>query len=460
MKLRERVPKATGSANREALVERTWSRISGHLRRAGVTRMADITDLDRIGIPVYSAIVPRSNDGISVYNGKGATKLIAKTSAAMEAIERFASWLPIRPAVIASFAELTEAGRVAMNPRDHSFDMSPGYRDDMPISWVCGWDLLADESVLVPHDAAGYQLAMHEPPVYTVTTTNGLASGNSLEEAICHALCEVVERDTMTIAELTGDRLSQVLERGLGVPQHSFEETNPVRRRHPHVALSTLPPGAQTLVDRFHRAGVILRVRDITSELGVPTFYAGVGEDSGPDTSTCHAGMGTHPDAEVAFMRAVTECAQSRAMDIQAMREDISLPDAKVSKHHRHAQRTATRDPDGWLWRMVGPEVPFGDIPSCPSDDIIADISHILGRLRACGMQRAIVVDLSPPEMPVSVARVIVPGLESWAVDRSKIGVRATAAWNSAVREAASVRQASSAVPGSRPARPEGVANR
>jgi len=41
---------------------------------AGITRVADITNLDRIGIPVFSSIRPMADRGaVSVYNGKGAT---------------------------------------------------------------------------------------------------------------------------------------------------------------------------------------------------------------------------------------------------------------------------------------------------------------------------------------------------------------------------------------------------
>src|SRR4051812_35793876 len=98
MRLRTQVPKYAGAGpHREFPPEATWSAIAGHLRRAGVTRLADITGLDRIGIPVYSAVVPRSHDTISVYGGKGARPLDAKVSAAMEALERFAAWLPLRP---------------------------------------------------------------------------------------------------------------------------------------------------------------------------------------------------------------------------------------------------------------------------------------------------------------------------------------------------------------------------
>ena len=57
--------------------------------------------------------------------------------------------------------------------------------------------------------------------------------------------------------------------------------------------------------------------------------------------------------------------------------------------------------------------------------------------MRAAGLVRGVAVDVSPPDLPVAVVRVIVPGLESWGVDHSKLGRRAAAAWNAAVRELA-----------------------
>lgn len=84
--------------------------------------------------------------------------------------------------------------------------------------------------------------------------------------------CELVERDAMTIAELAGDRLSQVLEHGLGGPRHSFEDTATLTQHHPHVALSSLPHKALEMAEMFHPAGVTLRLRHFTSNIGVPTF--------------------------------------------------------------------------------------------------------------------------------------------------------------------------------------------
>ena len=72
--------------------EETLARVEKALPAAGITRVADITNLDRIGIPVFSSIRPTAGRGaISVYNGKGATPTEARVSAMMEGIERFSA---------------------------------------------------------------------------------------------------------------------------------------------------------------------------------------------------------------------------------------------------------------------------------------------------------------------------------------------------------------------------------
>ncbi|MEV0159462.1 ribosomal protein S12 methylthiotransferase accessory factor [Nonomuraea fuscirosea] len=437
MKLRTHVPKVNGhGVHREITAEETWSRVEPHLLRAGITRVADITWLDRIGIPVYNAISPRSNDIISVYNGKGMTPLQAKTSAVMEAMERFSAWLPRMPAVIASYRELRAEGRSAMHPAEYLLEPAPHYSDDLPISWAQGHDLLSGEPVLVPQDAAGYVAKYHEAPCYRITTTNGLASGNSLEEAVCHALCEVIERDAITISELLSTKLGRVLE-GDDRSEHTSAITGWLKEQHPHVDIGTLPPRAKDLVARVHEARLEMRVVQLTNDIGVPTFAAATTEALTATSAHNHAGFGTHPDAEVAIVRAISECAQGRAVDIQAMREDISLPGTKVPKHMLHVHRSATVDENGWLWKPSGKILDAREIPSYRHGDVMDDVRFMLDRLRAIGMTRAIVVDLSPPQIPVSVVRLLVPGLESWGVDHSRLGRRAATAWNRAVRTAA-----------------------
>ena len=82
------------------------------LKMAGITRIADITDLDRIGLPIYTAIRPTAEDGaISIYGGKGITKDHAKASAMMEGFERYsAERQDIDETIIASLSEIEEFG--------------------------------------------------------------------------------------------------------------------------------------------------------------------------------------------------------------------------------------------------------------------------------------------------------------------------------------------------------------
>src|SRR5882672_4545796 len=66
----------------------TLRRIRPRLRAAGITRLADVTGLDWIGIPVYQAIRPNSRT-LSASQGKGLTRAQAQVSALMEALEGF-----------------------------------------------------------------------------------------------------------------------------------------------------------------------------------------------------------------------------------------------------------------------------------------------------------------------------------------------------------------------------------
>ncbi|WP_283133915.1 YcaO-like family protein [Rhizohabitans arisaemae] len=432
MKLRGKVPK-TGPT-REVPVAETLKRVTPLLRTVGVTRVADITRLDRIGIPVHNAIAPGSRDVLSVYNGKGRTHADARASAIMEAVERFAAWQPMTADVIASYAELAAGRHPVMNPADHNLQPNPFYREDRPISWVRGHDLLADEEVYVPLCLAGYYTVFHEPQCFYITTGNGLASGNSLEEAICHALCELVERDSWTLADLVSNRLRQVVVTKLGAAAPAGADLW-LEERHPTVDPATLPPSAGWFAERVQEAGLPLVIKNITSAAGIPSFAAMVAEDVAETFSPGHSGYGTHPDAEVAVVRAITEAVQSRAVDIQGMREDLSLPGRRVDKWNQHASRGGATDKSVWPWRESGPAVDFATLPSHPGDDVMADVDLLLARLRDQGLERAIVVDRTPPGFPVSVVRVIVPGLESYGVDQSRLGKRAGVHWDATLKE-------------------------
>lgn len=442
MKLRERVPKHDGRGrHREVSAAQTYERVAPYLRTMGITRVSEITWLDRVGIPVFNAIMPRSNDKLSVYNGKGLTAADARTSAVMEAAERFCAWQPRPPDRIASYAELASGPEPVLDPASHNLALSPRYRPDLPISWTYGFDLLRGERVLVPLHLAGYYIRFHEVGCYRLTTTNGIASGNSLEEAICHGLCEVIERDGWTLAELISGALVKTINSRLpgGAPPRASAR---LAMRHPRIDLGTLPPAAAELAARLTDAGIRLVLRDTTSATAIPSVAAMTYERLADGLSTGHAGYAAHPDAEVAVIRALTEVAQSRVVDIQGMREDLSHADDSVQPWNQHAQRATDIDMTSWPHEDSGRVVAFGDLPSHPSDDITADIRLMLSRLRAVGIERAIAIDLSVPGLPVRVAKVIVPGMESFGLDRSRLGKRAAAEWDAVLAEMIAERDA------------------
>lgn len=387
MRLRSCLKRYKKDTHRALPPEKTLEIVERMMPAAGITRVADITNLDRIGIPVFTSIRPTAEKGaISVYNGKGATPTEAKVSAIMEGIERYSAELRNADLKVARFPELREN---ALNP--DVLILPRGADPDAEIPWVRGYDLIGDEEILVPANAVFHPL----PSSYTRlfrTNTTGLASGNQLEEAIYHGLAEVVERDAWSVAEHARSMGPLLQYNGDGL--------------------------AGELLEMFRRAEVEVYVRNITSDVNVPTFAAVSDDVKLKDPALLTAGMGTHTDPEVALLRALTEVAQSRLTQIHGAREDTVSADFRRMMGYERLKRLNRH------WFEYERKESFSSIKSYATDDFLDDIRHMLDQLQAAGFERAIVVDLTAPEIMVPVVRVIVPGLEISAVDPERVGKR------------------------------------
>lgn len=394
----------------------------------GVTRVSDITGLDRLGIPVYSAVVPKSDDTISVYNGKGISSIDARTGALMESIERQTALYTEAPIIEGSYAELRNHTTPAIDPLLFNQKLREDYQSHLKYWWMYGYDLIREEPVLVPANLGGFgpKFGGRRSP-YPAYSSNGLASGNCPEEAVCHALCELVERDAWTLAELRSQWLPRARREalfgsdagGLGVDDCDA---------YPRIDLSEAGWPIGELMEKFERANLRPIVRDITSDFGISCVIASVVDDCVPGFPQVHSGLGAHPNAGIAVVRALTELAQSRAVDIQGVREDIVPADAAPNAHERHTQRIQSIDYGRWMLRRQGAQRRFADLRSVENDDIAEDIRLILCALSREGIERAIVVDLTEPG-GFSVVRAIVPGLEFWVLDQGKLGSRALRFW-------------------------------
>jgi YcaO-like protein with predicted kinase domain len=400
----------------------TLVRVGKVAESLGVTRLADITGLDRIGIPVYSSVVPDSADALSVYNGKGARPIDAKAGALMEAIERQTALKTRLPFVEGSFSNLRERKRV-LDPGRINQELAPSYSKDRIYSWSEGHDIVSDEPCLVPTKFAGYFWDdVPHPACFVLTNTNGLASGNCREEAVCHALCELAERDAWTMVELGAHHMPRE-RRSLALGVDAKDGADDLEM-FPCVDL-----GSDELLQKFWQAGLCPVVRDITSSLGVLSFFASVADESITGYPMAHSGLGAHPNAAVAVRRALVELAQSRCVDIQAVREDILPPDAVAERFALHTRRINIINRDSWYFGRSRRLRKLSDVPSHRFTTIEEDLQFLVQRFATCGLDQIIVIDFTPNLTTHSVVRVIVPGIESWALDHGRLGHRAVEFW-------------------------------
>ena len=385
--------------------EDTLEIISPLAKECGITRITDITGLDRLGIPVFSCIRPGAEEGAnSVYNGKGATETAAKVSAIMEGIERYSAELNERETVTERFSQLGES--VALNPED--LILPKGIHPDSPLPWCDAYDIANDEEKLLPAHSV-YHPIPHGTVRFIRTSTNGIASGNTIEEATFHALSEVIERDAWSLVEACGDA-GPVIE---GIDS----------------------PVLTKMIAAFEDNGVDIILRDITSDIGIPTIAAVADDVKLKDPSLLVTGMGTHVSPVIAAIRAITEVAQSRATQIHSSGEDATGAPFRMNIGYDRTKRFNKK------WFADGEKRDFSEIKGFVSDDFLKDIQFTTKLLENSGLDRVFVSDLTMPDVKIPVVRVVVPGLETYVMDSERYGKRCDNARRNRVLRAKSVQR-------------------
>jgi len=374
--------------------EDTLKIVKEKLAVCGITRVADITDLDRLGIPVFSAIRPNASLGsVSVYNGKGVSKTEAEVSAIMEGIERYSSEINEEIIMDASLSEIE--GKVNfLSTYELNLPAPEMFNEFIRIGWVKGYDLFNKEDIFVPANSVFHPYPLkRDYPIFR-TNTNGLASGNTLEEAIFHGLCEVIERDAWSLVEM----------------KRTFPKD---------LEIEINDPLLEDFLNRFKENEIEIIFKDITSDIQVPTILAAVDDLKLKDPTLLVMGMGTHIDPKVAIYRAITEAAQSRLTQIHGAREDTQKADMKRRIGYERIRRL------NWYYiNKFDIKTKTSDFVLKSSDDILEDINTLLNVLSKRGINKVIVVDLTRKELGIPVVRVLVPQLEQYGIDNSRIGSR------------------------------------
>jgi ribosomal protein S12 methylthiotransferase accessory factor len=385
----------------------TLALVEPHLRRFGITRVANVTGLDRLGLPVYLAVRPNAR-ALSVSQGKGLDAASAKVSAIMESLEAYHAEFHQRACRVGTRADLLDSRAVRAEsvvdplrlPRNRaSEDLA-----HRALVWTTGEDIATGRQVWVPLEMVNLDFtlphALEGRDLFR--SSNGLASGNSVAEAVLHGLIEVVERDATGLMDLRA----------------------PEDWARARLDLTTVSdPDARLVLDRFERADIAVSVWDVTTDIDVPAFTAAIFDRTTQEPLKPWPpalGSGAHPHSGVALCRALTEAAQSRLTAIAGSRDDIGRRDyaehqsADVIEHHRAlAREPGVRD--------------FRAVRSCATDTIQGDLRAIVRRLAMRGLDQVVAIDLSRGDLPVHVARVIVPGLEGSDVETCALGERGRA---------------------------------
>ena len=382
----------------------TLENTKDQIKKIGVTRIADITNLDRIGIPIFSVIRPSAAKGaISIYSGKGSTEQRARISAIMEGFERCLAERQglntnivsaiSAPALVESYSKARENFSV-LDPK--SLLLPQPYDPQLLLEWVGAYDLLNGEEIFVsanavyhPYDAPGRCQKLF------LSNTNGLASGNVIEEAILHGLLEVIERDAISTAQFT---------RNLGK----------------EIVLTEADGYLYELAGKFKDAEIELKVWLVPSDTGIPTVIAVTDDVKLKDPALLVMGAGSHLKPEIAVARAITEAAQSRVVQIQGAREDTDREGFIRSVGYDRLKRL------NGFWFEEGEKISISEVQDMSGKSPAENIALILEKLRRFA-ERVLVVDLSREEVAVPVVRVIIPGFELFTIDRDRKGKRISA---------------------------------
>jgi ribosomal protein S12 methylthiotransferase accessory factor len=366
--------------------EQTLERIKPLLGAMGITRVATITGLDVIGIPVVAVMRPNSRS-IAVAQGKGLDLTAAKVSGLMESIENYHAERVRAPLVLSSWRDMRERGRtlgIERLPRIAGSSLGPSSR----MLWLQGHEIYQREPIWLPFEVVhtDYTLPLPTCSGALVMSDSGVASGNDPLEATSHAICELVERDALTL----------------------FRFLQPHQQAARRLRLSSVDdPACRSVLELYARADVQVAVWDVTSDVGIPSFFCTILDR---ETNQFRAlgpasGSGAHPCREVALLRALTEAAQARLTVIAGSRDDIGL-----ATYRRGQDRAVLSEASSLL--AGGEQKGFDEVATHAADTLHEDVAWELGRLSAVGIDEVAVVDLTLPELGIAVVRVVIPGLE------------------------------------------------
>ncbi len=350
------------------------------LEPLGITRLGDLTGLDRLGIPVVQATRPASLSNIA-NQGKGPTLEAAAVSAIFEAAEfLFAEQIARFDTVTASADGLAlPAGWF----EPYLCEAAPQDWRNRATAWLKSVDPLSGDPGYVPLDLVHTAFDEGTPSTgaFFEGSTMGLGCGFDEEQAIRHAVLECLERDAIARAMAT----------------HGFFHR--ARVDHPRI----VDPSLRALIDRVEAAGLLIGLWHAEAPTGISVFWCHLMEAEGSAGMVLPLpadGSAAGFDPVDTARRAIEEAAQSRLTVISGARDDFA--GLVYPKHHDWGKIDAHR-----RLLAAGPRpIDFGAICDRAGED--PALPELLAAIEAQTPLALIRLDTAPATS-IAAVRVVAP---------------------------------------------------
>jgi ribosomal protein S12 methylthiotransferase accessory factor len=356
--------------------------------------VSDITDLDVLGVPVCVSVRPHAR-GESFTFGKGLHPVEAEVGAYMEALEFFYAE-PGNGQVSTRWGSARDVSG-AEQTSDAILDFAPLLHREVDLNasllLAAVQELETGDDCTIPAELIYYPAPDVGQSLFG-SSTNGLASGNSVLEASIQALLELIERDIW-----------------------SFEL---VRSSSRLIDPASLPDYVREIVERAEQNGLQLKVRTVSNDYDLPFFAAFVFDLNNPSRRTFNGGWACDVNRDIALVRAVTEAAQSRVAFIHGGRKvpasqiaDSTPDENKLVRQHMQGVSDSRQ------------KASLTDIPQLHfADTLEQQLDLLISRLRRVVQKPIYRVVLTPADSPLQVVRLVVPLLESFKENRVRVGRR------------------------------------
>ena len=359
--------------------DETLKKVQGVFSKVGITRVANITHFDHFyGVYVCNCIRPNSKN-LSVSQGKGPSLELAMISAMMESLEGYhvEEYLPSK--MIGTFQEYQGADIVSPN----LFCTTAFHADleNICLKWSSATNLLNNQAMLIPSALTCINTTLPNMDyLYFNVSSNGLAAGNSKNEALCHAILEIIERDALCAWQQKTDEAKSA---GLIKPQMVDDLNSPV-------------------IDKLSAHGLSLRIWSITSHLGIPAYHVAIIDEQSTRSLNVFTGTGAHFSKSIALYRAISEAIQGRLTYITGVRDDV-FEDyyKKMRANHVHFLPKDAK--------YEGKD--FADELSHSVFGADESLQKLLMMLKSKDYDKVLMIDQTREELNIPVVQVFIPGM-------------------------------------------------